>query len=482
MKSFITGLNVEHFMSEIDRAIKTIEEKKIEWLDLQFTDLLGQLQHVTIPARDLTPESFETGFGKLDGSSIKGFTSIYESDMVLKPVAKTLFEIPWQERVARVLTQVYWGGNKGRYEKDPRYIAERAEEYQSTMGYKSYFGPELEFFIFDKIELDIALPQRGIGYKIHAREAPWEDTGTYKIGYKEGYYPAPPVDQLMDIRLEIVDILEKHFGFEIEAFHHEVATAGQGEIDFKYTELCEASDKVQTLKYVVRNVASKRGMLATFMPKPMFGDNGTGMHTHFSLWNRDGKNLMYDPNDEYAELSQTGRYVIGGILEHARALSAIASPTVNSYRRLIPGFEAPVYLAWSKSNRSAVIRVPSYYKGMEKAKRIEYRAPDPTTNPYLAFAAILAAGIDGIIRKLDPGDPVDDNIYHLSPERRREMKIRELPRNLDEAIDELESDNEFLKPIFTTEILDSYVELKREESRILSMYPHPMELYYYLDS
>jgi len=262
-----------------------------------------------------------------------------------------------------------------------------------------------------------------------------------------------------------------------------VATAGQGEIDFRFSTLVDTADKVQTLKYVGKNVAASKGLVMTFMPKPMFGDNGTGMHTHFSLWTSDGKkNLMYDPSDEYAELSQTGRYVVGGVLHHARALSAIVSPTTNSYRRLIPGFEAPVYLAWSKGNRSAVIRVPSYYRGMEVAKRIEYRAPDPSTNPYLAFSAILMAALDGVNKKMDPGDPVDENIYHLTPERRKQLDIRELPRSLDEALDELESDMEFLKPVFNSSILDTYISLKRDETRALAQYPHPMEMYYYLDS
>ncbi len=464
-------------------ALNFLKENKIQWVDLQFTDLPGRLQHITIPASDFTEDSFKTGFGKLDGSSIRGFTTIYESDMVLQPIPETMALIPWTPGVARVLTRVFWGGNKGRFERDPRFIAEEAERFQSEQGYVSYFGPELEFFVFDKVELDVALPQRGTGYKIYAREAPWQTTNGHLIRYKEGYYPAPPVDQLMDVRLEAINVLTQYFGFIIEATHHEVATAGQGEIDFRFSTLADTADKVQTLKYVLKNVAAKHGMIATFMPKPMFGDNGTGMHTHFSLWTKDGKkNLMYDPNDEYAELSQFGRYVVGGILAHARALSAIVSPTVNSYRRLVPGFEAPVYVAWSKGNRSAVIRIPSYYKGMEKAKRLEYRAPDPSCNPYLAFSAILMAGLDGVNKKIDPGDPVDENIYHLSPEKRKSLGIKELPRSLDEALDELESDNEFLKPVFNSSILSTYIDLKREEAKTLQMYPHPMELYYYLDS
>lgn len=463
--------------------MKLVRENQVDWLDLQFTDLPGKLHHITIPAKELTEESFKTGFGKLDGSSIRGFTTIYESDMVLKPVPDSMALIPWNKGVARVLNQVFWGAGRGRFERDPRAVAETAESFQEQRGYRSYYGPELEFFIFDKVEVDVSTPSSGTGYKIRAREAPWEKTGNFLIRFKEGYYPTPPVDQLMDVRLEIVDTLVKHFGFEIEATHHEVATAGQGEIDFRFSTLVDTADKVQTLKYVGKNVAASKGLVMTFMPKPMFGDNGTGMHTHFSLWTSDGKkNLMYDPSDEYAELSQTGRYVVGGVLHHARALSAIVSPTTNSYRRLIPGFEAPVYLAWSKGNRSAVIRVPSYYRGMEVAKRIEYRAPDPSTNPYLAFSAILMAALDGVNKKMDPGDPVDENIYHLTPERRKQLDIRELPRSLDEALDELESDMEFLKPVFNSSILDTYISLKRDETRALAQYPHPMEMYYYLDS
>jgi len=414
--------------SSVEKSLKLVRENQVDWLDLQFTDLPGKLHHITIPAKELTEESFKTGFGKLDGSSIRGFTTIYESDMVLKPVPDSMALIPWNKGVARVLNQVFWGAGRGRFERDPRAVAETAESFQEQRGYRSYYGPELEFFIFDKVEVDVSTPSSGTGYKIRAREAPWEKTGNFLIRFKEGYYPTPPVDQLMDVRLEIVDTLVKHFGFEIEATHHEVATAGQGEIDFRFSTLVDTADKVQTLKYVGKNVAASKGLVMTFMPKPMFGDNGTGMHTHFSLWTSDGKkNLMYDPSDEYAELSQTGRYVVGGVLHHARALSAIVSPTTNSYRRLIPGFEAPVYLAWSKGNRSAVIRVPSYYRGMEVAKRIEYRAPDPSTNPYLAFSAILMAALDGVNKKMDPGDPVDENIYHLTPERRKQLDIRELP-------------------------------------------------------
>jgi glutamine synthetase len=464
-------------------AITFLKEHRIEWLDLQFTDLCGTLHHVTIPAKDMDAASFEEGFGKLDGSSIKGFTSIYESDMILMPVASSMAIIPWSPTIARILCEVHWGGKRGRFEKDPRAIAEAAEAKQKEMGYSSFFGPELEFFLFDKVNMDVSNPSGGTGYRLHSREAPWGEKGGFIIRHKSGYYPTPPSDQLAEARHEIVDTLTKNFGFDIEAHHHEVATAGQGEIDFRFSTLVDVADKVQTLKYVAKNIAARREMVATFMPKPMFGDNGTGMHVHMSFWDSTGKrNMMYDPGDEYAEMSQIGRYAIGGILEHARALSAIVSPTVNSYRRLIPGFEAPVYLAWSKSNRSAVVRVPAYYKGKEVAKRLEYRAPDASSNPYLAFSAMLSAALDGIRNKTNPGVPVESDIYHLTKEQRKELRIRELPRSLDEALDELESDNSFLKPIFNDTIISEYIDLKRNESRVLATYPHPMEIYYYLDS
>jgi glutamine synthetase len=465
-----------------EEALSLLREKNVKWVDVQFTDLLGRLHHITLPAKDFTEESFSEGFGKLDGSSIKGFTSISESDMLLVPVPETMAMIPWMENTARVLANVRWGGGRGRFEKDPRFIAESAEAYQKERGFKSFYGPELEFFVFDRVELDVSTPQSGTSYKISAREAPWQKSGGFIVRYKEGYYPAPPVDQLMGIRLEAVNALSDYFGFTIEAMHHEVATAGQGEINFAFSTLTDSADKVQTLKYVLKNIAASHEMVATFMPKPMFGDNGTGMHTNLSLWSADGKrNEMYDPSDQYAEMSQTGRYAIGGILSHARALSAISSPTTNSYRRLIPGYEAPVYTAWSKSNRSAVIRVPAYHKGMEKSKRIEYRAPDPSANPYLTFAALLMAAMDGITKKTEPAAHVDENIYHLSKDMRKEMSIGELPKSLDDALDELESDNAFLKPVFNSALLDSYIELKREEVTTMAQYPHPMELYYYLD-
>ncbi|MEM3416370.1 MAG: type I glutamate--ammonia ligase, partial [Candidatus Micrarchaeaceae archaeon] len=440
---------------------RKMAEKDLEegFVDLQFTDLTGKLHSVTVTGEELkNEESTKKGFGKLDGSSVKGFAEINESDMVLVPIIKTLRKVPWESNTYRVLCNIYKNQGEGRFEKDPRGVAENAENHQAALGYKSYFGPEIEFFIFDKIKIDAANPSQGTGYKIESLEAPWGEGST--IPTKSAYYAVSPSDRTGVVRREIIRMLRKDFDFTIEAMHHEVATAGQSEINFRYAELTDAADMVQTLKYVARNVAYRMGTEATFIPKPMYGDNGSGMHVHFSLWDSSGKkNIFYDPEDIYAELSENGRYAIGGLLEHAMALSAIVSPTVNSYHRLIPGYEAPVYLAWSKSNRSAVVRIPSYFIKDEKSKRIEYRAPDPSSNPYLAFPAILMAALDGIKKKTSPGDPVNMNIYHMTPSERKSLGIRELPKNLDSALDALESDNGFLKPAFSSELIDSYIEV-----------------------
>lgn len=468
-------------MSDKD-VLKFIKERGIEWVNLQFTDVLGRLHHITVPTANLDEKPFEVGFGKLDGSSIKGFTSIHESDLVLVPVAETFAVIPWRRSTARMISRIFWGFGRGRFTRDPRYVAERAEEYMLNEGYIGYVGPEVEFFIYDKVEVNVLTPYAGLGYRIYSRESPWGYDSGFFIRFKEGLHSTEPIDKSAVIREEIVDTLVKHFGFFIESHHHEVATAGQVEVDFKYSTVCDAADKVQTLKYVAKNIAAKYGATVTFMPKPMYGDNGSGMHTHISLWSRDRSvNLFYDPNDKYAELSQLGRYFLGGLLEHSRALAAIVAPTTNSYRRLVPGYEAPVYITWSRANRSAAVRVPAYHRGDNNGKRIEYRPPDPSANPYLCFAAVIAAGLDGIKKKIDPGDPVDENVYHMSPERRRSLGIKELPRTLWEAIDELESDHEFLKPIFHEDIIETYIELKRDECMKVYAYPTPVEVYMYLD-
>jgi glutamine synthetase len=326
-------------------------------------------------------------------------------------------------------------------------------------------------------------PWQGCGYEILSSEAPWSENGgkNFPIRFKEGYYPAPPQDSLQDYRNEFCRVLMDSFGMGLDAHHHEVATAGQVEIDMRYDELVTMADKVVTYRYAAKMVAAKHGKLATFMPKPIFGDNASGMHVHQSLWTK-GKNAMFDPKDAYAEISQTCRYYIGGLMEHARALCAITNPTTNSYRRLVPGYEAPVFIAWSKRNRSANVRIPVYYKGIEHAKRIEYRTPDPSCNAYLAFAAMLCAGLDGIRKKIDPGDPVDEDIYKLDASKRKQYGVRELPGSLKEAVDYLNTDYLFLKGVFTQDVLDKYTELKVDEHLQTSLRPSPYEFYRYLDA
>jgi len=469
-----------------EQVLDAINRLGIRFVDLQFTDMPGKLQHITINSKFIDDSTFSEGVPKLDGSSIRGFAEIYESDMLLKPDPATFAIIPWSEdsrKTARMICGVYRGFGGGRFSRDPRYVAEKAEEYLKQMGYDfSYWGPEVEFFVFDKVVWDVLMPYRGQGYFIESEEAVWSQNSSYPIRFKEGYYPAPPQDTLMEYRNECCRVLTDYFGIEVDAHHHEVATAGQCEIDMKLDTLTRMADKVQTYKYVARNVAKQMGKVATFMPKPIFMDNASGMHVHISIW-KDGKNMFYDENDEYAELSQLARYFIGGLLEHSRALAAIVAPTTNSYRRLVPGYEAPVFIAWSRSNRSANIRIPVYQKGPASAKykRVEFRTPDPSCNPYLAFAALLMAGLDGIKRKIDPGDPVDTNIYHLTPERRRELGIKELPGSLLEAIESLESDREFLKPVFTDDVIDTIIDLERKAYLEIAIRPHPHEFYLYFD-
>jgi glutamine synthetase len=474
-------------------VLEKIKRERIRYIDLQFVDVPGYLQHITIPSHWFDLNCFEEGFGKLDGSSIKGFKPIYESDMILVPAPETFAVLPWspaEQRTARILTNIYESYGGARFERDSRYLAQKAEDAVRKAGFTvSYWGPELEFFVFDKVELfPSALAARDAwaesGYRIESKEAIWSKGGiNFPIRFKEGYYPAPPEDTFQEYRSEVCSILEDYFDVKIDAHHHEVATAGQAEIDMKYAPLVKMADSVISYKHVVKMVAHLKGMIATFMPKPIFGDNASGMHVHQSLW-KGSKNAFYDPDDEYAELSQIGRYYIGGLIENSLSLAAIVAPTTNSYKRLVPGYEAPVYAAWSRSNRSANVRVPVYFRGGKTghdAKRVEFRPPDPACNPYLAFAAQLSAGLDGIKRKLDPGDPVDENIYLLSPERRRQLGIKELPGSLAEALDELESDHTYLNGIFTSDLLETFIEIKREESKQQSLRPTPYEFYLYLD-
>jgi glutamine synthetase len=492
-------------------VLNSIDKEKVRWVDLQFTDLLGSLQHISVPTQSVDEDSFKHGIGKLDGSSIKGFKEIHESDMVLFPDPSTYAILPWggglngqdfsngngngrgheRRKIARLIVDVHEGGSHERFTRDSRHIAQKAAEYAATMGYDTtYWGPEIEFFVFDAVKMlpsadAVRNPWAGCGYEIVSGEAPWGDGhangSNPPIRFKEGYYPAPPQDTLHDFRTEACNILQDDFGITLDAHHHEVATAGQCEIDMRYNTLVPSADNSITYKFVMKMVAHKMGKLATFMPKPIFGDNASGMHVHQSLWSK-GKNKMYDPNDKYAEISQTCRYYIGGLMEHARALCAITNPTTNSYRRLVPGYEAPVFIAWSRRNRSANIRIPRYFKGIEAASRLEYRTPDPSANVYLSFAAMLSAGLDGIKKKMDPGAPVDEDIYKLTHAKRKELGIKELPGSLRESLEALENDRAFLKPVFGDDVLEKYVELKMDEHLQTSLRPSPYEFYRYLDA
>jgi glutamine synthetase len=429
------------------------------------------------------------GYG-FDGSSIRGFKSIDESDMLLIPDASTaavdpFFQIPTLHMICDILDPV----TRETYSRDPRHVAHKAEAYLRASGIAdtSYWGPEPEFFIFESARFDQNI-NSGY-YFIDSDEGFWNtgvertiDGGNnlaYRPRNKEGYFPTPPFDTFQDIRSEMVQKIE-HFGIIVEKHHHEVATAGQGEIDMVYDELLKMADMVMAYKYVLKNVAWSHGKTATFMPKPLYGDNGTGMHTHQSLW-KGGENLFSDPNG-YAGFSQMGLYYTGGLLKHAPALLALAAPTTNSYRRLVPGYEAPVNLAYSQRNRSACCRIPMYF-GHPHAKRIEFRCPDPTANPYLAFAAMLMAGIDGIINQIDPGDPLDQNLYDLSPEEA--AKVKQVPGSLGESLDALEADHDFLLrgDVFTPDLISTWLEYKRvNELDAVRLRPHPYEYFLYFDA
>ena len=466
-------------------VLEAIDVQGINFLDLQFTGLFGKFHHTTVKASMIDDSSIQDGMPKLDGSSIRGFTGIHESDMILKPDPNTFAMIPWIERdkTARMICDIYWGHAGGRLARDPRGIAQKAEKFLQEEGFNfAYWGPEVEFFVFDEVSWDTMLPSRGTSYSINSIEAPWnQNFSGYPIRLKDGYLPSAPHDTLIEYRNECVDLLHDDFGVICDTHHHEVATSGQCEIDIYHDTLSNMGDGAMTYKYVVKNVARKYGKVATLMPKPVAMDNGSGMHVNVSLWN--DKNEFFDPNDKHAELSQLGRYFGGGIMEHASSLCTIVAPTTNSYRRLVPGYEAPVYVAWSSRNRSAIIRIPTYFRGdaAAKTKRIEFRAPDPSCNPYLCFASVLAAGLDGIRKKLDMGDPVEEDIYKMTPDRRRQLGIKQLPGSLKEAIEHLKNDLEYLKPLFTEDTLETIIELENKEQEEISIRPHPHEFQLYFD-
>jgi len=452
-------------------------------VDLRFMDFPGLWQHFTVPISELQESSFEDGFG-FDGSSIRGWQPIHASDMLVVPDAATAKMDPFYEAPSLVLIcNIVDPVTREAYTRDPRNIAQKAEAYlkSSGIGDVAYFGPEAEFFIFDDIRFEST--RFSSFYEIDSIEGNWNtgrDEGPnlgYKPRHKEGYFPVPPMDKFQDLRTEMLLTLE-NLGIEIEAQHHEVATAGQAEIDMRFKPLLQMSDQLMWFKYVLKNVAYRHNHTVTFMPKPLFEDNGTGMHTHISIWK---ENQPLFAGDKYAGISQEALYGIGGILKHCRALTAFTNPTTNSYKRLVPGFEAPVNLAYSSRNRSAAVRLPMYSTS-PKAKRIEFRTPDPSCNGYLAFSAMLMAVIDGIQNKIDPGDPLDKDIYNLPPEELAE--IPSAPGSLDEALEALKADQEFLLKgdVFTQDAIDMWIEYKTEnEINDIKLRPHPHEFYLYYD-
>src|SRR6202049_70868 len=457
-------------------------KKEVHQVDLRFTDLPGLSQHVSYPISQLTEDSFEEGFG-IDGSSIRGWAAINESDMLLIPDSTTAYIDPFGEIRTLVMTSdVIDPITRQHYERDPRWIARRAEMYLKNSGIAdtAYFGAEAEFFIFDSVRFD--QNQHSGFYFIDAEEGRWnsgreENNLGYRPRYREGYFPVPPTDHYQDLRSEMVLTMQA-CSMDVECHHHEVASGGQTEIDLKFDSLVRSADKMLLYKYIVKNVANRQGKTVTFMPKPIFGDNGSGMHTHQSLW-KTGEPLF--AGDGYAGMSQLALWYVGGLIKHGPALSAIIAPTTNSYKRLVPGFEAPVNLAYSRRNRSAACRIPMYSVA-PKAKRVEFRPPDPSCNPYMAFAAMLMAGLDGIENKMDPGQPLDKDIYELDPEAL--SNIPSMPGSLEDALDALQRDHAFLLKgdVFTEELLRTYVDYKRsKEVDAIRLRPHPYEFALYYD-
>ncbi len=450
-------------------------------VDLKFCDLFGQWQHTSVPFHRITEEAFEDGFG-FDGSSIRGWRAINESDMLLLPDAATAVMDPFMARptlsmIANVVDPI----TREAYDRDPRFVARKVEQYVRSTGLADtvYFGPEAEFFVFDEVRYSTA--QHHNFFQVDSAEAHWNSGREGSLGYtvrsKEGYFPVAPHDTLMDLRTEMCEALEAA-GIEVETSHHEVATAGQCEIDMRFDELVRMADKTLWFKYIVKNVARRHGKTVTFMPKPLYGDNGSGMHCHQSLW-KDGKALF--AGNGYAGMSEMAMFYIGGVLKHAKALNAITNPTTNSYRRLVPGYEAPVNLAYSSRNRSASIRIPMFSPS-PKAKRIEVRFPDPSCNPYLAFAALTMAGLDGIEKKIHPGDALDKDIYSLAPEELQ--NVPQVAGSLGEALDALHKDHEFLLKgdVFSKDLIETWIEYKREkELDPVRLRPVPYEYHLYYD-
>lgn len=464
--------------------LQFVSDEGIKMIDLRFVDLPGLWQHFSISAKEMEEEMFEEGVG-FDGSSIRGFQEIQESDMILIPDASTAFKDPFTAvPTLNIICNVKDPVTLQSYTRDPRHIAQKAENYLKSTGIgdTAYFGPEPEFFVLDDIRFDQSY---NYGYYyVDSKEGFWNSGKEenpnlgYKPRYKEGYFPVPPMDSLQDIRSEMVLLLEE-IGVQVEVHHHEVGTAGQCEIDMRFDTLTSMADKFLKYKYIIKNVGRRHGKTVTLMPKPIFQDNGSGMHIHTSIW-KAGKNVFYEPGG-YADLSKTAVYYIGGILKHTPALLGFCAPTTNSYRRLVPGYEAPINLIYSQRNRSAAVRIPAYSRS-EKAKRVETRFPDPSCNGYLAFAALLMAGLDGVQNKITPPDPIDKDLYDLAPADA--ANVKSTPGSLEDVLNALEDDHDFLLKgdVFTKDVIETWIDYKRDrEVDAMRLRPHPHEFALYFD-
>lgn len=481
--SFRNGSNSNDPLVQLEQSLNGEKLESINFLQIRYTDVPGRFLAKYLPLGDNHGSLFDSLNQKIgvDGSSVRGFANIEESDLLLVPDRSTIRLTPLSAnyKTVAVIADVFKGYESGRLFKDPRYVSQRLEEYLAENNMTCQIGPEVECFIFDSIDFGSTDNRMAIPKIISSEQYGY---GKYPIRRKDGYDAPPFQDSLVEFRFEVAEILTRYYSINVTNLNHEVASNGQIEINFMHDSITRSADNVQIYKDVVRNIAKQYNKVATFMPKPILNqdestngsDNGSGMHTSLSLWtgnsssstelsSESGTNIFYDRNDSYAEISQTGRYFIGGVLDHACSLAAIVAPTINSYHRMIPGYEAPVYIAWSRGNRSAIIRVPVNEKNNSKSKRVEFRAPDPSANPYLAFSSIVAAGLDGIKKKIDPGNPVDSDIYKMSDQDKSSLGIKSLPGSLKDALKELKCDTEYLKLFFHSELLETYLTLKEEE-------------------